>query len=124
QKGLDLASAFFDASQTGDLGRLKSILAADVTFVADGGGKRPAGPAPIVGREAVLAFIERLSRLLAQRPSRLLRFGMINGLPGFVTREADGVLQTTAFDVEDGRIAAVYVMRNPDKLRHLEATLH
>ncbi|MGN6101611.1 MAG: RNA polymerase sigma factor SigJ, partial [Devosia sp.] len=41
QKGLDLASAFFDASQTGDLGRLKSILAADVTFVADGGGKRP-----------------------------------------------------------------------------------
>jgi RNA polymerase sigma-70 factor (ECF subfamily) len=41
-----------------------------------------------------------------------------------VTIEADGLLQTTAFEVREGRIAAVYVMRNPDKLRHLAATLH
>jgi len=40
-------------------------------------------------------------------------------LPGFVTREADGELQTTALDIENGKIAAIYVMRNPDKLRHL-----
>jgi hypothetical protein len=45
---------------------------------------------------------------------------MINGLPGFVTRESDGELQTTALEIEDGRIAAIYVMRNPDKLRHLD----
>ena len=34
------------------------------------------------------------------------------------------MLQTTALDIRDGRIAGIYVMRNPDKLRHLEATLH
>ena len=45
-------------------------------------------------------------------------------LPGFVTREADGVLQTTALLIEDGRVRAIYVMRNPDKLRHLEGSLH
>ena len=33
--------------------------------------------------------------------------------------EADGELQTTALEIEDGKIAAIYVVRNPDKLRHL-----
>nr|WP_246462102.1 carboxymuconolactone decarboxylase family protein [Mesorhizobium sangaii] len=41
------------------------------------------------------------------------------GLPGFITLEADGELQTTALDIEDGKIAAIYVVRNPDRLRHL-----
>ncbi len=45
----------------------------------------------------------------------------INGLPGFITLEPDGQVQTTALAIEDGRIAAIYVMRNPDKLRHLDS---
>jgi RNA polymerase sigma-70 factor (ECF subfamily) len=48
-----------------------------------------------------------------------VRIAFINGLPGFVTREADGELQTTALEIEDGKVAAIYVMRNPEKLRHL-----
>jgi RNA polymerase sigma-70 factor (ECF subfamily) len=36
-----------------------------------------------------------------------------------VTREADGELQTTALEIDDGMVTAIYVMRNPDKLRHL-----
>ena len=40
-------------------------------------------------------------------------------LPGFVTREAGGELQTTALEIDYGRVTAIYVMRNPDKLRHL-----
>jgi RNA polymerase sigma-70 factor (ECF subfamily) len=51
--------------------------------------------------------------------SKLVRFGFINGLPGFITLESDGELSTTALDIEDGKIAAIYVVRNPDKLRHL-----
>ena len=57
--------------------------------------------------------------LFRQNGSKLVRAGFINGLPGFVTLEADGELQTTALDIEDGKIAAIYVVRNPDKLRHL-----
>ena len=122
--GMELARAFFAAAQTGDLGALKAMLADDIVFTADGGGKRPAGPVPVVGVEAVMRLLERLYTLFRARPSRLVRFGWINGLPGFVTEEADGVLQTTALDIDGGRVARVYVMRNPDKLAHLDATLH
>jgi RNA polymerase sigma-70 factor (ECF subfamily) len=40
-------------------------------------------------------------------------------LPGIITREADGEIQTTALDIEDGKIVGIYVVRNPDKLKHL-----
>jgi len=43
----------------------------------------------------------------------------INGLPGFLIETADGLLQTNAFEIRDGRIAAIYSVRNPDKLKHL-----
>jgi RNA polymerase sigma-70 factor (ECF subfamily) len=57
--------------------------------------------------------------------SRIVRYGFINGLPGFVTIEQDDTLQTTALQIEDGKVAAIYVMRNPDKLRHLgEHAIH
>ena len=51
--------------------------------------------------------------------STLVRIGFINGLSGFVTLEADGELQTTTLDIEGGRITTIYVVRYPDKLRHL-----
>lgn len=65
-------------------------------------------------------------RLISRRASvPLVRFAMINGLPGFVTLEADGELQTTALEIVDGKVAGIYVVRNPDKLGHIEgAALH
>jgi len=57
------------------------------------------------------------ARGAAQKAVRAHR--LHHGLPGFVTLEADGELQTTTLDIEDGRITAIYVMRNPDKLKHL-----
>jgi RNA polymerase sigma-70 factor (ECF subfamily) len=48
-----------------------------------------------------------------------VRVGFINGLPGFVTLEADGELQTTALELVDGKVASIYITRNPDKLKHL-----
>jgi RNA polymerase sigma-70 factor, ECF subfamily len=49
----------------------------------------------------------------------MVRYGFINGLPGFVTIEEDATLQTTALQIEDDKIIGIYVVRNPDKLRHL-----
>jgi len=123
QRGTELAAAFLAASRSGDLNALKSMLAADVVFTADGGGKRPAGMAPIVGFDAVLALLAGLAKRFGST-ARLVRYARINGLPGYLTIEADGLLQTTAFDIRDGVVAAVYVMRNPDKLGHIAATLH
>lgn len=101
---------------------LRSLLAADVTVHSDGGGKRPAAMAPIVSVEDVMELHASLARLFAQTASRLVRYAIINGMPGFVTLEADGLLQTTALEIVDGKIAGVYMMRNPDKLRHLEGS--
>jgi RNA polymerase sigma-70 factor, ECF subfamily len=119
QRGLELAEAFFTASRSGDMKALSSMLAADVSVHSDGGGKRPAAMRPIIGYEAVMRVSRSLAELFRKAPSQLVRTGFVNGLPGFITREADGELQTTALDIEDGKITAIYVVRNPDKLRHL-----
>lgn len=118
-RGMELAQAFFTASRTGDMKALGAMLAADVSLHSDGGGKRHAALAPVIGFEDVFTLHRNLSALFQKHGSTLVRTGLINGLPGFVTREADGVLQTTALDISDGRITAIYVVRNPDKLRHL-----
>jgi RNA polymerase sigma-70 factor (ECF subfamily) len=55
--------------------------------------------------------------------SRLVYEGKLDGLPGFVTVEADGTWQSTALAIEEGRIVTIYVTRNPDKLRALLRTL-
>jgi RNA polymerase sigma-70 factor, ECF subfamily len=117
-RGLELAEAFFAASRGGDMKALGAMLAADVSVHADGGGKRPATE-PIFGFDAVMALQGQLAALFRKSGSQLVRVGFINGLPGFITLEADGELQTTALEIENDAIAAIYVVRNPDKLRHL-----
>ena len=119
KRGLEMAEAFFIASRSGDMTALSAMLAADVGLHSDGGGKRQAAIAPILGHAAVMKVHTYLSEKIWPAGSALLRVGLINGLPGFVTREADGELQTTALQIEDGAITAIYVMRNPDKLKHL-----
>jgi RNA polymerase sigma-70 factor (ECF subfamily) len=119
EQGLALAQAFFDASRKGDMAALGAMLKADVSLHADGGGKRRAAIRPVFGFADVLKVHERLAAYFHEAGSTLVSIGLVNGLPGFVTREADGELQTTALDIDEGRIAAIYVVRNPDKLKHL-----
>lgn len=125
ERGLEMAEAFFVASRTGDLGALRGMLAQDISFHSDGGGKRPAASKPLFGVEAVMKLHIGFANIFADKPSRILRYGQINGLPGFVTLEADGMIQTTALEIEGGKIIAIYIMRNPDKLARIEqATRH
>jgi len=119
QRGIALAEAFYAASRNGDMEALRGMLAADVSVHADGGGKRPAATEPVLGFDAVMKLHEYLADWWHKNDSKFVRAGFVNGLPGFITLEADGELQTTAFEIEDGKIAAIYVVRNPDKLRHL-----
>ncbi|MCR9267926.1 MAG: sigma-70 family RNA polymerase sigma factor [Alphaproteobacteria bacterium] len=119
EQGMALADAFFQASRQGDLTALGRLLADDVSVHSDGGGKRPAALRVIAGVNAVMDLFQRLLARHGPQASQRLLSGYINGLPGFVTQEPDGELQTTALDIENGRITAIYVMRNPDKLRHL-----
>jgi RNA polymerase sigma-70 factor, ECF subfamily len=122
--GMEIAEAFFAATREGETARLGAILAEDVSLHSDGGGKRPAVARVMRGAGEVVRTFAAIARLSRGQKRELIRYAYVNGLPGFVTREADGVLQTTALLIEHGRIRAIYVMRNPDKLRHLEGTLH
>ena len=101
------------------MGALRSLLAADVSFYSDGGGKVSAGLKPIHGADDMIKLHSSLARYFAKEMSRIIRYGLINGLPGFVTIEPGGVLQTTALAIGEHGIEAIYVMRNPDKLEHL-----
>jgi RNA polymerase sigma-70 factor (ECF subfamily) len=120
ERGLEIAEAFFAASRSGELGRLRTMLADDVAFHADGGGKRPAAFRLVTGVDDVMKVHTGLARLFAKGGSQIVRYGWINGLPGFVSLEADGMIQTTALEIEDGRIVGIYVVRNPEKLERIE----
>ncbi len=116
EEGERIAQAFFAASASGDTAGLRSLLADNVVFHADGGGKVLAFRWPIAGMDRVLRLFAGLARKYGARRVRFLRPVWIDGLPGYVSRERDEVLQTTALQIEDGRISAIYVTRNPDKL--------
>jgi RNA polymerase sigma-70 factor (ECF subfamily) len=114
-----LATRFFDALRDGDVAGLQDLLAADVQFVGDGGGKAPQLARAVVGAQHVARLLGSVFPLMARvditfEPQR------INGQPGAIFRDRDGrVLHTLALDVVDGRIEAIRTVINPDKLAHL-----
>jgi RNA polymerase sigma-70 factor (ECF subfamily) len=114
-----ISAAFLDAARTGDAARLTNLLAEDAVLHSDGGGKRPAALAPIVGREKVIRFFVGIARKSGESASFTFTPARINGLPGVIIEEPDGSISTTSVEVRDGRVAAIYAVRNPDKLRHL-----
>jgi RNA polymerase sigma-70 factor (ECF subfamily) len=119
EHGLAIARAFFAATRGGDMETLRSLLAADVTVYADGGGKVPTSAHPISGIDSVLQLHKSLHQIFVRSMSQLLRFGFIGGLPGFVTIEQGTTLQITALQFQQDNITDIYVMRNPEKLQHI-----
>jgi len=112
-----LIGAFLDAAARNDPSAMASLLAEDCVLISDGGGKRPAALRPMVGREEVVRLIQgviwrgKAPAVTGMRPVR------INGAPGFILSDPEGV-QTVAFEADaDGRVAAIYVVRNPEKLK-------
>jgi RNA polymerase sigma-70 factor, ECF subfamily len=82
----------------------------------DGGGKRRAALNPIAGAQKIARFFSGIVGKTPELDAWRVKPAHINGLPGFIYVEPDGALQTAAFDIRDGRIAAIYVVVNPEKL--------
>ncbi|HVY94314.1 MAG TPA: sigma-70 family RNA polymerase sigma factor [Bryobacteraceae bacterium] len=114
-----LMSAFVTATRSGDLQGLTQLLASDVRVVTDGGGKVAAALNVIHSADHAARFLIGASRK-GWREDFTMRFASINGLPGIILDSPEGPVQTTAFELEDGVIRALYVVRNPDKLRRLD----
>lgn len=112
-----LVEAFIVAARGGDLSRLQSLLREDVVVTTDGGGIARAGRRPVHGAvKAARLFAKVFERFYAGGE---IEYGSYNHAPAFVVRtpERDVVY---VFDLdEDGRIAEVYTVINPDKLRHV-----
>jgi RNA polymerase sigma-70 factor (ECF subfamily) len=113
-----LLTAFMQASRAGDTASLTQLLAGDAKIATDGGGKVAAALNVIQGADRVAAFLVGAVRK-GWKDDYAVRFETINGLPGIIVTSPDGVVQTNAFEIADGVITAIYVVRNPDKLRHL-----
>jgi RNA polymerase sigma-70 factor (ECF subfamily) len=118
-EGDRIARAFYAASTSGDTGALRAMLAESAVLQADGGGKANAFLNPIVGLTRILRLFDGLHRKLNATPASFIALAWIDGLPGYISRERDGVLQTTALAIEEGLIAGIYITRNPDKLKSI-----
>ncbi|AHF92308.1 RNA polymerase sigma24 factor [Opitutaceae bacterium TAV5] len=116
-----LVRQFLEACATGNLEKLLTLLAPDAVLYTDGGGRvksalRPIRSALYIGRFLV-GIREHASVGAHHRPV------LINGDPGTLTRRRDGILTASAFSIEGGRIRAIYMVSNPEKLHGVPAML-
>ena len=111
---------FHKALQSGDVASVTRMLAEDAVVIADGGGKKYAALKPIHGREKVMRFFTGLVTKFG--PPKEIHRVALNGRDGLLIAERDGDIQTWCLDwSQEGLVRVIYVMRNPDKLRHISS---
>jgi len=112
----ELTLQFLEATMTGDLDQVMSLLAPDVVLVSDGGGKRRAALRPIHGPEKIARWLIAV----VTRPDvvgMVVRLLEVNGEEAFVSYNGDDVDSVGFLEVdEQGVISEIYLVRNPDKL--------
>ncbi len=114
----EIVSRFFSAAQTGDVDALIAALAPDVVLMSDGGGKVAAVNRPLAGSTPVGRFFGAVGQHSAG--SSAMPFHL-NGQPAALIYEGGELTNAMVFDVTGAGITAIYVVRNPDKLRRLQA---
>jgi RNA polymerase sigma-70 factor (TIGR02957 family) len=108
---------FVHALVSGNIAELLSIVKSDAILYSDGGGKVQAAVKPIMGAERIAMF---MSGVLAKVPEGFhSEFRMVNGQRGIVSYVKDEPNNVMTFLVESGQIQAIYLVVNPDKLKHL-----
>jgi RNA polymerase sigma-70 factor (ECF subfamily) len=116
----ELLDHFLEACESGDVEALESLLAADVVVYSDGGGKASAARRPIHRRDLIVRFLIRVTRMRRERGGFEQRRARVNGQPGRLILDPDGTISDVlTIDVADGAIQTIRIVRNPDKLRHL-----
>ncbi|WP_334479498.1 sigma-70 family RNA polymerase sigma factor [Bradyrhizobium algeriense] len=115
-----LLQAFGEAVTSGNVAQLAALLREDAVALTDGGGRRTAARNPIIGADKIARFFIGIAAKNAGHDMRI-EPAMINGAFGALLY-LDGELDNTMSMAIDGeKIAAIYIVRNPDKLRHLPA---
>jgi RNA polymerase sigma-70 factor (TIGR02957 family) len=117
----ELAARFFAAAEQGDLSGLEALLAHDVEFTADGGGKVPALARTLRGRSRVArTLIDYSVRLATPASGVTFRTVEVNGGPGALYLDAQQrLIAVMALEIAGGQITRLNAIANPDKLTHL-----
>lgn len=108
-----------EALTSGDVDRVLSLLAEDAVLVSDGGPQTYAARRPVEGRERVARFLVNTARRLMSTDI-VIEPAVVNGEPGVVVTRGGRRLLTMTAHVDDGAIAAVYAVVNPEKLASLD----
>lgn len=110
----ELLATFTQAARQGDVAAMRALMSADVQLVADGGGKVSSFLRILKGAGRVAGVFWSLEH---KHPLHVdYRPALINGEPGLL-RYVEGRLESAqSFIIDDGRIVAVFIMRNPEKL--------
>jgi RNA polymerase sigma-70 factor (ECF subfamily) len=112
-----LMARFGEATMSGDLNGLLSLLSEEVTLYTDGGGKVAAALNPIYGREKVMRLLHAIVPKLPRFDSRPIE---LNGQPA-IANYLNGIVDSVvAFDFEEDRICSIYIISNPEKLKLLQ----
>jgi RNA polymerase sigma-70 factor (ECF subfamily) len=125
-----IAERFARAFSSGDGSELTSLLASEVTLLSDGGGKVAAARRPLLGRDEVLKFLIGLHRVAESRGlarEASLTIEDINSEPALTLRLGGHLESVFVLSIDDEGISAIRVVRNPDKLAHIDrqlTTLH
>lgn len=108
-----LLEKFIAAAGSGDRAAVMALLAEDVEYVSDGGGKVPAALKVLRGPERIGRLYFSIARSFPGVAYRLIR---VNGELGAVSVLDGRLFSVLSFRVDVDRIAGIYVIRNPDKL--------
>ncbi len=119
-----LLAAFNEAVGSGDVAKLASLLRADAIMLSDGGGRKIAALNPIHGADKIARFFVGVTRKNLAHHKIRLEPATINGSFGALLYLDGEFDQTISLAIDGDKIAAIYLVRNPDKLRHVPAAAH
>jgi RNA polymerase sigma-70 factor (ECF subfamily) len=112
-----LVEQFLSAANTGEVKQLLAMLAEEAVVYSDGGGKVKAAGRPIISADHVSRFFigiwPRLPADTEWRPA------LINGRTGMLMHSKGEIYGACSFEIADDLIRNIYMVLNPEKLRHL-----
>ena len=111
----EIVDAFLAAARAGDFGALVELLDPDVVLRADLGAAAPAGFAPLIRGAAEVAG----RALLFSQPETVSRPVLVNGAAGVLSTRRGRLVAVLAFTIAHGRIVAIDVLTDPERLRRL-----
>jgi RNA polymerase sigma-70 factor (ECF subfamily) len=93
-----------------------SLLAPEVTWTADSGGKASAARRPVIGADKVARILVGMFRFTQRMTDIRIEMANCNNSPAMVVYSGDTLEGVFLVEVVDGKITNFYAMRNPDKL--------